>query len=761
MNGQTISKVAALFSMSAAGTAAMTPPAPKTTASEKPNSIKLEGYFKSDQEAKEAVPITLIPDHDDRQNSKKGWKLAQIDNPNFPKHEETLGQLLSDLVDLYTLEWHKRRQGLSQAVPRVPDLSLTPHRPVPLLQKVTVAKPDKLMSVRDCLSQTAAPKYLAVRRLYRSPSTDQLQEGAKSAESDKSELEFDCFPLKFPSLLEKVNNFYDHGKDDNSKSFEDTYTSSEQIKNYPPSQAGDHYWHEQNYQGYAVKRYDAASGTRAVVSHGIPMTLKTPEVHGESEVDFKPGSENEIDILKKMDHPNVQKFQEAFREPGSEPGSDVFVVSDYTFPGEESTSFAKELQQKEKIIKPIAFQILSAISYLHNKNIMHANLNSDNIVMGTRLDKEENASYISQVVGFEYAQKIENPKKRIQRARVMGDYPSVYMSPEQALGRYSEKCDLYSFGVLVLTMFMGEKDPLGDKDLENLIRQEEIDLIAGARRQGNDVSDEVQYLNVNGVSDEDFAKGEKQHRMRNALVKFIKQVQEKYKISNAAARFLENLLKPEDSRPTAKATLENPWFKGLTPEDSELKKQEADGNARSLVSKSIEFRKNLIEEAKKSSERVSPDLVQLALFLMTREGAAVDIDDYPGTMTAFHTIDENKDGILSRGEFDKVFPDSDPENETDSSFEAFDFDNNGSIGWTEFAAMSNARRFLKSVWRFEATSDNMEAAVAAKAWRNHIQAEMQNLKVGELLPGRFPAPVTKSDVDKAIAFLKGFPGRFL
>ena len=174
---------------------------------------------------------------------------------------------------------------------------------------------------------------------------------------------------------------------------------------------------------------------------------------------------NEINILSKVDHPNIIRLYEIFEDERY-----ISLIMEFCQGGELFQKI-NELAEKdqsfsEKEAVKIFKQLMSAVSYCHSQGICHRDLKPENILF---LTKDPNSPIkiidfgLSKIFGeIKPIMKGNKVEKNIMSLRVGTAY---YMSPEVLQGNYDNKCDIWACGVILYIMLCGY--PPFDGETEN------------------------------------------------------------------------------------------------------------------------------------------------------------------------------------------------------------------------------------------------------------------------------------------------------
>ena len=175
---------------------------------------------------------------------------------------------------------------------------------------------------------------------------------------------------------------------------------------------------------------------------------------------------NEINILSKIEHPNIVRIMEIFEDDRH-----FNIIMENCSGGELFHKILEKFEQgqtfTEKEAVPIFKQIISALSCCHSQGICHRDIKPENILF---LNQKPDSPIkiidfgLSKIFGeIKPLMKGNKIEKNISSARVG---TSFYMSPEVLQGNYDNKCDIWSCGVILYLMLCGYPPFYGETEYE-------------------------------------------------------------------------------------------------------------------------------------------------------------------------------------------------------------------------------------------------------------------------------------------------------
>lgn len=185
-----------------------------------------------------------------------------------------------------------------------------------------------------------------------------------------------------------------------------------------------------------------AYGEVKLVTHKVTGQERAAKIYKKNldQRDVYEKTKNEIEILKKLNHPTIIKMFEYFEDDIR-----LYMVLEKCDGGELFYEISNKGYLTEQVSAIICKQLFSCVLYLHENKIVHRDLKPENIL----LEDREDAMNIKLI---DFGTAIEMGKKSKLNELIGSSY---YISPEVINGSYDEKCDIWSLGVILYILLCG------------------------------------------------------------------------------------------------------------------------------------------------------------------------------------------------------------------------------------------------------------------------------------------------------------------
>jgi len=335
----------------------------------------------------------------------------------------------------------------------------------------------------------------------------------------------------------------------------------------------------------------------------------------------------EMAIMKLLDHPNIVRLYETFEDART-----VYLVLELCTGGELFDRIVEAGNFTEEVAAKCVQQMLRAVNYMHLNYIMHRDLKPENWLLAS---DEEIRKTDLKLIDFGLSKRFTPGEFASTKAGT-----PYYVAPEVLDGRYAEKSDVWSIGVIMYILLCGSP-PFSGNDTVAV-----LDSVKRARPQ----FDKKEWKNISGE----------------------------------AKQFLKALLtRDPGARPNASESLQLAWLtQNLEAPDSKVLFSHTTMNSLKNFA--------LANKLKKASLNV--------IATQLTDVAIRDLKEL------FMTMDENNDGTLSIGELKDGLKNAGVSIPPDleDMMESIDTDGSGVIDYSEFlAATLDKRKYIQEdvCWR--------------------------------------------------------------
>lgn len=200
-----------------------------------------------------------------------------------------------------------------------------------------------------------------------------------------------------------------------------------------------------SFHDYKITKYIGCGSSCIVVlvvdtKTNFKYAAKIISIADVEDKNMKKSIKREIDIISRLNHPNIIKIQESFKLTTNEDEYYV-IIMEYCENGDLLAHAIKHMFKSEYEKKKIIYDVLDAIRYLHENGISHGDIKSENIL----LDSQNSPKLCD--FGF------------CSTSSVLGNDSKngtlYYAAPELfAKGKYDpKKSDIWAIGITIYSIF--------------------------------------------------------------------------------------------------------------------------------------------------------------------------------------------------------------------------------------------------------------------------------------------------------------------
>lgn len=394
---------------------------------------------------------------------------------------------------------------------------------------------------------------------------------------------------------------------------------------------------------------------------------------------------SEVEIMKKLDHPNILRIYESYEDE-----TNIYLVLEQCEGGELFDRIIAKNYYDEKGARRIFRQIVKSILYCHAKGVCHRDLKPENFLfLGTEDESLVKLIDFGLSKNFTHGglkpnptqQQSLSPGKPQRRApktnmKTRAGTP-FYIAPEVLTGNYDEKCDVWSAGVILYILLCGYPPFYGETNKEILeqVKKGKQDF-SGPEWKG------------------------KTENVFNLILKMICHPNERY---------------------SAKQVLEHPWMKIrddlVEVTNDQLKKVFNNMNKHAKFPKLAKL--NLYHLAKQFNEKEVLNTQNCAIHInksqdgkislqeLTEVAGSIGVDKALVKKT-FEALDILDKGFLSYTQFLSAAMDTQEylkEDKLNSLFRVYDSDDDGKVSINDFTNLMNAE------WSDEKEANHKKAII--------------------------------------------------
>lgn len=242
-----------------------------------------------------------------------------------------------------------------------------------------------------------------------------------------------------------------------------------------------------------VKEADSPSGKVAV-----KIILKK-NVKGNDQMVY-----DELDMLQRLRHPHIVRFVDWF-----ESRDKYYIITQLATGGELFDRICEKGKFTEKDASQTIKQVLEAVDYLHQNDVVHRDLKPENLLYLARTDDSDLV-----LADFGIAKHLDTPDGVLKT--MAGSFG--YAAPEVMLKRgHSKPVDMWSLGVITYTLLCGYS-PFRSESLADLIEETKHGRVVFHERYWKDVSQEAKAFIMSLLKPDPHDRATSAHALRDPWI---------------------------------------------------------------------------------------------------------------------------------------------------------------------------------------------------------------------------------------------------
>lgn len=156
----------------------------------------------------------------------------------------------------------------------------------------------------------------------------------------------------------------------------------------------------------------------------------------------------EVDVLKRVSHPNIAKLEEAFENDAY-----LILIMELLDGGELFDAIVEKGRFSEREARQVAHAVLSAMQYMHSLGVVHRDLKPENMLLTTAPSGAEDDEFLNvKIIDFGFAKFMTGEGATTTSFLGTGGY----LAPEILVHHpYTSAVDMWAFGVLLYLLLCG------------------------------------------------------------------------------------------------------------------------------------------------------------------------------------------------------------------------------------------------------------------------------------------------------------------